>query len=398
MADRPRGEGGPREGTPEYNWLYGDKRRSGGADDATQVVPQQSRGDETRAMPVGAAREQRQSRPAPPKVAPPPGSAPRSSWRSRLPRPRLRWLWILLVLWLAFLIAVPIWAWTRVEKVDAEPVGSRPDEQPGTTYLVVGSDKADDLTAEQREVVRAGQRSGGRTDTIMVLHTGDGPNLLMSIPRDSIVEIPGQGTGKINSATVFGGPRLLVRTVEQNTGIRIDHFVEIGFGGVINMVDAVGGVQICPTTAMKDPDARLDIEAGCQEADGLTALAYSRSRKTYAARGDIDRARAQREVVSAIGREAVSPWTILNPVRYYRLNMSAAEAVRVSEGTSVFSAARFAYAMTRVNDNGLTCTVPIADLAVNWDQERADQMFQHIIDDDTDGIGRQLCTPTGLPR
>jgi LCP family protein required for cell wall assembly len=399
MADRPRGEGGPREGTPEYNWLYGDKRRSGGSDDATEVVPQQSRGDETRVMPVGTARERRESRPTPPRVAPPPSSGPRSSWRSRLPRPRLRWLWILLVLWLVFLIAVPIWAWTRVEKVDAEPAGSRPDEQPGTTYLVVGSDKANDLTAEQRKVVRAGQRPGGRTDTIMLLHTGDGPNLLMSIPRDSIVEIPGQGTGKINSATVFGGPRLLVRTIEQNTGIRVDHFVEIGFGGVINMVDAVGGVQICPKTAMTDPDARLDIEKGCQEADGLTALAYSRSRKTYAARGDIDRARAQREVVSAIGREAVSPWSILNPVRYYRLNMSAAEAVRVSEGTSVFSAARFAYAMTRVNDeNGLTCTVPIADLAVNWDQERADQMFQHIIDDDTDGIGRQLCTPTGLPR
>ena len=393
MADRPRGEGGPREGTPEYNWLYGDKRRSGGADEPTQMVPQQSRADETRVMPVGAAREQRQSRPVPPRAAPPPSP----SRSSRLPRPRLRWLWILLLLWLVFLIAVPIWAWTRVEKVDVEPTAGRPDEQPGTTYLVVGSDQADDLTAEQREVVRAGDRSSGRTDTIMVLHTGDGPNLLMSLPRDSIVEIPGQGTGKINSATVLGGPRLLVRTVEENTGIRIDHFVEIGFGGVINMVDAVGGVQICPDNAMKDPDARLDIKAGCQEADGLTALAYSRSRKTYAARGDVDRARAQREVVSAIGREAVSPWSIINPVRYYRLNMSAAEAVRVSEGTSVFSAARFAYAMTRVNgEDGLTCSVPIADLAVNWDQERADQMFQHIIDDDTDGIGRRLCTPTGF--
>ena len=245
-------------------------------------------------------------------------------------------------------------------------------------------------------MVKAGDRSGNRTDTIMLLHTGNGPSLLMSIPRDSIVDIPGQGTNKINAATALGGPKLLVRTIEQNTGIRIDHFVEIGFGGVINMVDAVGGIEICPKQAMKDPDARLDIEKGCQEADGLTALAYSRSRKTYAARGDIDRARAQREVVSAIGHEAVSPWSIINPIRYYRLNMSAAEAVRVSEGTNVFSAARFAYAMTRVNGDGLTCTVPIADLAVNWDPERSEELFQHIIDDDTDGVGRRLCTPTGL--
>jgi LCP family protein required for cell wall assembly len=395
MADRPRGDGGPREGTPEYNWLYGNKRGSGASDDATRRVPQQSAGDETRVMPAGAP-QQRASRPAPPNIAPPPRSSSGSSWRSRLPRPRLRWLWILLLAWLVFLIVVPIVAWTRVEKVDAEPAGSRPDEQSGTTYLVVGSDSADDLTEEQRKVVRAGERSGNRTDTIMLLHTGNGPNLLMSIPRDSIVEIPGQGTNKINAATAFGGPKLLVRTVEQNTGIRVDHYVEIGFGGVINMVDAVGGVEICPKQAMKDPDARLDIEKGCQEADGLTALAYSRSRKTYAARGDIDRARAQREVVSAIGHEAVSPWSIINPVRYYRLNMSAAEAVRVSEGTSVFSAARFAYAMTQVNGDGLTCTVPIADLAVNWDPERSKALFQHIIDDDTDGIGRRLCTPTGL--
>ena len=395
MADRPRGDGGPREGTPEYNWLYGNKRGSGTSDDATRRVPQQSAGDETRVMPAGAP-QQRASRPAPPNIAPPPRSSSGSSWRSRLPRPRLRWLWILLLAWLVFLIVVPIVAWTRVEKVDAEPAGSRPDEQSGTTYLVVGSDSADDLTEEQRKVVRAGERSGNRTDTIMLLHTGNGPNLLMSIPRDSIVDIPGQGTNKINAATAFGGPKLLVRTVEQNTGIRVDHYIEIGFGGVINMVDAVGGVEICPKQAMKDPDARLDIEKGCQEADGLTALAYSRSRKTYAARGDIDRARAQREVVSAIGHEAVSPWSIINPVRYYRLNMSAAEAVRVSEGTSVFSAARFAYAMTQVNGHGLTCTVPIADLAVNWDPERSKALFQHIIDDDTDGVGKRLCTPTGL--
>ena len=88
------------------------------------------------------------------------------------------------------------------------------------------------------KVVRAGDRSGQRTDTIMLLHVGNGPNLLMSIPRDSIVDIPGHGSSKINAASAFGGPKLLVRTVEQNTGIRVDHYIEIGFGGVINMVDA----------------------------------------------------------------------------------------------------------------------------------------------------------------
>src|SRR5690606_16159376 len=96
---------------------------------------------------------------------------------------------------------------------------------------------------------------GQRTDTIMVLHTGSGPNLLMSIPRDSIVDVPGHGTTKINAAFAYGGPELLVETIEQNTGIRIDDYVQIGFGGFVGMVDAVGGVEICPAQAMQDPQA-----------------------------------------------------------------------------------------------------------------------------------------------
>ncbi len=402
MADRPRGNGGPEKGTPEYNWLYGKKGRQQPPDDATRAVPRGSRGDDdrTQVMPA-AASGRRASESSPRKIAPTPGSS--SGGRgSRFPRPRLKWLWMLLVLWLVFLIVVPLIAWSRVDKVAAFPEddSGRPDEQPGTNYLIVGSDSRGDLTKEERKELGTGNASGRRTDTIMLLHTGDGPSMLMSIPRDSIVEIPGEGSGeKINAAYAYGGPRLLVRTVEANTGIRVDHYVEIGFGGFVDLVDAVGGIRICPKTAMKDRLAKLDIPKGCQEADGPTALGYARSRKTYAARGDIDRARAQREVVSAIGSEALSPWSFLNPVRYYRLNMASADAVRVSEGSSPFAIAAWAVAMTRVNgDSGLTCSVPIADLAVNWDPERSEQMFQRIREDDTDAIGKDLCTPTGLPK
>ena len=85
----------------------------------------------------------------------------------------------------------------------------------------------------------------------MILHTGSGPTTLVSIPRDSIVEIPGHGREKINSAyargggSAGGGPELLVRTVEGATGLRIDHYLEIGFLGVVSVVDAVGGVYMC---------------------------------------------------------------------------------------------------------------------------------------------------------
>jgi len=397
MADRPQ-SGGPQDGSPDYHWLYGSKGGQPSGDE-TRAIPQQPRDDDqTQVMPT-AARESRGRGEAPrPAAAPAPQQPKRPAKPSRgRPRFRVKWLWALLLVWLVFLVAIPLWAWSRVEKVDALPAeGTRIEDQPGTTYLVVGSDKADDLTEEQQQVVRAGDRSGQRTDTILLLHTGDGPNLLMSIPRDTPVDIPGQGTNKVNAAFSIGGPQLLVRTIESSTGIQVDHYVDIGFGGVINMVDAVGGVEICPQTAMEDPDARLDIGKGCQEADGLTALAYARSRKTSPL-GDLDRARRQREVVSAVGSEVMSPWTILNPVRYYRVNMAGAGAVRVSDGTSPFSMARFAFAMTRVDgENGLTCTAPITAPDGPFDQERSPQLFQRIIEDDTDQVGGRLCTPTGL--
>ncbi len=405
MADRPRGSGGPEEGTPEYKWLYGNNAGSGNADDATRAVPRQPRPDETRVMPsvprgpASGTRRPAAQRPVSPPAAPPPASSGRTSRGSRRPRFRVRWLFALLLLWVVFLVAVPLFAWSKVDKVEFEPSGSRPDDQPGTTYLLVGSDSRAGLSAEERKDLGTGNAQGQRTDTIMLLHTGSGPNLLMSIPRDSLVEVPGHDTDKINAAFAYGGPKLLVRTIEGATGIRIDDYVEIGFGGVVEVVDAVGGVEICPKTAMKDKLANLDIEKGCQEADGKTALAYSRSRHTDAQYGDVGRAAHQREVVAAVGKEAVSPWTVLNPFRYWKINMAAPDSFAFGEGTSPIRAAMWATAMTRVNgDKGLTCGVPIADLAVHWDEERSSEMFKHIIEDDTEGIPKGLCTPTGTPR
>ncbi|MFC4784161.1 LCP family protein [Nocardioides sp. MAHUQ-72] len=398
MADRPRGKDRPDDGSPEFNWLYGGKG-SNGDDDATRAVPRQPRPEETRVMPT-VPRPGSTSRPpsAPPPPRPPaPSRGP--SRRPRRPRFRARWLLVLLLLWVVWLVAVPLFAWSKVDKVEFEPSGDRPDDQPGTTYLMVGSDSRAGLSPEERKALGTGNASGQRTDTIMLLHTGSGPNLLMSIPRDSLVDIPGHGTTKINAAFAFGGPKLLVKTVENATGIRIDDYVEIGFGGVVDVVDAVGGVEICPRTDMKDKLANLDIKKGCQEVDGATALGYARSRHTDARYGDIGRAAHQREVVSAVGKKVVSPWTVINPFRYWKINMAAPDSFAFGEGTSPIRAAMWVTAMTRVNgDNGLTCGVPIADLAVHWDPERSKQMFDYIIEDKTDEIPDSLCTPTGTPR
>jgi LCP family protein required for cell wall assembly len=311
-------------------------------------------------------------------------------------RPKVGWLKYVLLLWVVFLVAVPLLAWQQIDKVDATPTGDRPGKQGGTTYLLVGSDSREGLTRKQQLALGTGKGSGRRTDTIMLLHTGAGPNLLMSIPRDSLVEVPGHGTTKINAAFAFGGPKLLVRTIENNTGIRVDDYVEIGFSGFVDVVDAVGGIQICPKQRMVDKQANLDVKKGCQEADGKVALGYARSRKTSGL-GDIARAQHQREVVSAVGKEAASPWSVLNPVRYYRLAFAGSRSLRVGEDTGIISTARFAWAMTRVNGkNGLTCGVPISDLAVHWDRDRAKRLFGLIADDRTADVPQGLCRQSGL--
>lgn len=378
-----------RSDPPEYDWLYGEKKAAAGrpADEP----------EATRVMPRAASKREQYAR-APERPATPPAPvAPAEAKKKR----RMSWpkvVLLLVIAWVVYLAVVPIFAWQRIDQVKAAPAGSRPAEQPGTTYLLVGSDSRKGLSrAENRKLGTGGVGDiGQRTDTIMLLHTGDGPSLLLSIPRDSIVPIPGHGTTKINAAFAYGGPRLLVRTLEQSTGLRIDHYVEIGFGGFVNSVDAVGGVEICPTKRMVDRQANLNIKKGCQHVDGITALGYARSRHTSGI-GDIDRAKHQREVVSAIGHEVKSPATVLNPFRYWRVNMAGTSSIKVDEDSGVLDLARFAWAMTRVNGtDGLTCSMPIRDLAVHWDSERALALLKLIKADRTGDIPKRLCQPTGL--
>jgi LCP family protein required for cell wall assembly len=398
MTDRPRGDGEPQDGSPDFHWLYGGGARPDGAGprpDETRVMPTQPRPSGSPVPPPTTAPGRSSTPPVPPRPAPTPGPTAPPPRRRRGFRFWLRIVLVLLLLWVVYLVAVPVWAWTKVDKVDYEPSGKRPDDQPGTTYLMVGSDSRAGLSKEERKALGTGNAAGQRTDTIMLLHTGDGPNLLMSIPRDSLVEIPGHGNSKINAAYAYGGAKLLTKTIELNTGIRVDEYVEIGLGGLAGVVDGVGGIEICPTFDMQDKLANLDIKKGCQDADGATALGYARSRHTDPRYGDITRVKHQREVVAAVGDKVLSPWTFINPVRYWRLAMAVPDFFAFGEGTGTVQAGKWATAMTNVD---LSCVVPISDLVVHWDPKRSQQMFDFIKDDKTDDIPKALCTPTGLPK
>jgi LCP family protein required for cell wall assembly len=317
-------------------------------------------------------------------------------------RPRFR-PGLLVILLVVALVAYPILlgmtAWTNLNRVDAiAPAHAvdAPADTPGRTFLVVGSDSRDNLSADERKRLGTGKVAGRRTDTIMLLHVppAGGPTVLVSVPRDSYVSIPGRGKNKINAAYAFGGPALLIQTLEQASGLRIDDYVETGLGGFASIVDAVGGVQVCPKFDMDDKDAHINLQKGCQQADGKTALGYARARKSDP-RGDLGRVDRQREVLAAIAKKTLSPGTIAQPWRAFPAAKAGGGALTIDENTSPLAVVRFVMAMRTVSGGGgIQMTVPIgnpnlstsAGSAVQWDREKALQLFDGLKTNDESKI------------
>ena len=362
-------------------------------------APQQSYGRAASGQPV-------RPQPAPPPQGPPgspprgpqgppPGGGPKPAKRKRPVRRVLAVLAAVLAALLVWLIAVPVYAWSRIDRVDDVPSGQRPANQPGTTFLLVGSDSREGLTKAEKKKLGTGSTAGQRTDTIMILSIPpSGKPALISIPRDSYVPIPGNGTNKINAAYAFGGPELLVETVELNTGLRIDAYTEIGFGGFVNVIDALGGIEMCLPKAIKDKDSHLNLKKGCQTLSGTNALGYVRMRKADPL-GDLGRVQRQRQMLAAIAKEAASPLTVVSPARYWNLSTATADAVSIGEDTTFFEMAKMASAMRKVSGGqGFTLTVPVADpgastpvgSAVLWDEEEAKAMFADVARGDTSDL------------
>lgn len=264
----------------------------------------------------------------------------------------------------------------------------RPAQGAGTTWLLVGSDSRSGLTVEQQaELTTGGEVGDGRTDTILLVHLpalfSDTAPVMVSIPRDSYVEIPEYGSDKINTAFAVGGPQLLTQTVEQATGLRIDHYAEVGFGGFAGLVDAVGGVDMCLAEPINDPLAGIDLPAGCRRLDGREALGFVRTRATP--RADLDRMANQRAFMSALIHRAASPAVLLNPLRWYPLARAAADTVSVDDDDHVWDLGRLGWAL---RGDPTTVTVPIGEFTDNssgsivvWDSEAAQQLFAALASD-----------------
>ncbi|MEY8565578.1 LCP family protein [Corynebacteriaceae bacterium 7-707] len=317
----------------------------------------------------------------------PAGPAPRP--RRPRKRRRIRPLRVLGALLLVMLLVAGGTAWwvdSNINRIDAlSDYEGRIGNTSGSNWLLVGSDSREGMSEEDGERYAAGDLSegGARTDSIIVVHVPafGGKPTMVSIPRDSYVSIPGYGEGKINSAFAFGGPQLLQQTVEGATGMRMDHYMEIGFGGFGKIVDAVGGVELCPSEPIDDPMAGLNVEAGCQEMDGPTALGYVRTRYT-SANGDLDRVERQREFLGAVVSKVGSFGTLANPFRVFPLVNAFSDALTVDEGDHVWHLARLALGMVRGAEQQ---TVPVGGFAdtdagsvVLWDDAAAEELFSEL--------------------
>jgi LCP family protein required for cell wall assembly len=344
------------------------------ADEPTQVLRRPLPGsDRFDPKPAGPGRRR-------PDAAPPPRGRNVGRWIRRA-------LLAVLVI-VVLLVGLIFYFYSRVEKVNAlQDYAGRPAATPGQDWLLVGSDSREGLSRKQIRKLHVGHAAGQRTDTIILLHKpSSGPSTLISLPRDSYVPIPGHGLNKLNAAYAFGGAPLLVRTVEAATGIRIDHFAEIGFGGFVGMTDAVGGVRLCPTRNINDKLSGLHVKKGCQQMNGTTALAYVRARY-FDPKGDLGRVQRQQQFLGAVFAKASSLSTLLNPFRVIKLGNAGTTALSVDKRDGPIDLLRFALAMRSVaGGKGIQTTVPIANpdyrtavgSTVRWDRPKALALFRSL--------------------
>jgi LCP family protein required for cell wall assembly len=268
----------------------------------------------------------------------------------------------------------------------------------GTNWLIVGSDTRQGLTRSQRATLHVGSTGANASDSLMLLHMGGPRPVLISIPRDSYVPIPGHGSNKINAALAFGGPNLLIQTVESVTGLRIDHYMGIGFGGLVSVVNTVGGVRVCLPTALHDADSGVNLSKGCHNLNGTQALAFVRDRHSFAT-SDLQRIEDQRAFLKALLNKATGPGVYLNPFTALPFASTAAGSISVDKGTSLYDLVQAAMALR----NPQTGTVPIASAnyvtaagdSVLWNHAQALALFNALKQDKSVPAGLLTGTQVG---
>ncbi len=245
-----------------------------------------------------------------------------------------------------------------MERVEVDTfAGGRP-----THILVVGSDSREGLTEEERRELVTGSVAGDRTDTIFVMTFSGGRTGLLAFPRDLWVTRCDGTQGRINTAMQMGGPDCLVETIQNVLGIGVDHFMRVDFLGFRDIVDAVGGVDMCLDKPISDPHSGVNLPAGCQQLDGREALGYVRVRKIDS---DFERIKRQQQFLRALAGEMLSPSTVLNVPRLYDTAGKVGGALTVDQRFGVIDLGKLGLAMRGLaGGRSVTETVPTESASI----------------------------------
>ncbi|MFS0884179.1 LCP family protein [Aeromicrobium sp. 179-A 4D2 NHS] len=294
-----------------------------------------------------------------------PGPQPRSRWR-RVGRSLLIVLAIVVSVSVVAALGADYWLRSHLggqvrELPSAMPVGERPQSAPADAMniLLMGSDKRVD-----------GSIAGQRSDTMMVVNIpADRHSVgVVSIPRDSWVQVPGHGPAKINAAFSWGGPALAVETVEKLTGVRMDHVAVIDWEGFKELTDLLGGVRVNIPRTVTDPYSDRTWKAGTYRMDGETALAYVRQRAGLP-RGDIDRIERQQAFLRSLAGQTLSRSTFTSPKRLYEVLDAVTANLAVEEGWSAADMRNLGWSLRSVRSDDIAFTVvPLKGLGMEGSQ------------------------------
>jgi len=282
------------------------------------------------------------------------------------------------------------------EKVSAAMLGKRPPFTAGLNILVIGSDSRAGLKGYGREVL------GARSDTSMLLHIAPGHTRadIVSFPRDSMVPVlacADDGLGhhgqsaqpgvleRLNATFSAGGAPCLWKTLEQETGIRIQHFVEVNFAGFQSIVNDVGGVPVCLPFAVNNAQSRLHLSAGRHVVNGGQALAFVRLRENIGEGSDTQRIQRQQYFLAAVMQKLKATNLLAQPGRIYNVVRDVARSLTTDSGLDLSTMLRIADSMKSLNSSAVQfITVPVVPYPgdpaaeLSWAQPQAHQLFSAI--------------------
>ncbi|MFI9806187.1 LCP family protein [Streptomyces sp. NPDC052301] len=291
-----------------------------------------------------------------------------------------------------------------IARIDAfKDMKNRPRAGHGMNVLLVGTDGRDKISEQERRAYRLGGQPCHCTDTMMIVHISDDREraTVVSLPRDSYAEVPAHTdptTGrqhpahalKLNGAYAEGGPQLTIRTVEDLTHVKIDHYLEVDFASFMRTVDVLGGVQVCTATPLKDTYTGLDLAPGTHSLMGGQALQYVRARHLDGA-SDLGRMKRQQRFLAALIERAGSSGVLLNPIRFRDVTRAVLGSVRADEGFGADELIDLGRAMRNFRPSSSEfVTVPIGQMnykvkgigsTLKWDRARAEQLFASLRDD-----------------